>query len=114
MSRYFMTHTTSHQASQLLMTGRSILQISSFRITALEIILQDLVVRRPATSVRISTGPQRGYHKRMEEDLTRDSSKIHCTVEKTIESSQWAEWWRDSAHFSPVSDCNCWEISCIL
>ena len=56
-------------------------------------------VRRPTTSVCKSTGPQRGYHKRMERGLPRDSSNSYCTMEKTIECSQRADCWRDSAHF---------------
>ena len=68
-------------------------------------------VQRPTTSVHKSTGPQRGYDKQMEWDLPRDSLKSHCTMEKTIESSYRAEWWRGSAHFSPFAVTA--EISCI-
>jgi len=68
-------------------------------------------VQRPTTSVGISTGRQRNNQKQVEGGHHRNSSKIHCTMEKNdlmqLES-------RMEARFSTFSAnrCNWISISC--
>jgi len=64
------------------MTGRRILQISLLRITAFEISCRIWCTKADGFRSQIYWPSKR--LSQMERGLPRDSSKIHCTLEKTI------------------------------